>query len=503
MGRNLSMKPEIFRFPRGLFWGYVFITLVLFAPIVMALLGVRDDKGQVVPIVVIIICSLVGTGAGIAATWLGRKYILVNEDGLFWCDLGPEQSMRWDEIADYFISLNQQGHRIYTIKSVHGRQLNTDAMLRDHRRLLELIALHATSAKASSWLIQSTAGTVSGKQLFSYSQKSYLSFLWQQITPVAVLLTGTLLLFLFFDIRTTWFAQLFFALMSYGASVCTWRAIREARLHLGTRIEVDEHTLTFVRSNGDEKTIRWSDIASVHVRMVGLSQRHELRTTEDQFHIFESLEHGIRFRQLLHHYCPLIITRNTPSGDALIPTEKQDGKRVFHYQTRSNRRLLGALLGCALLPLWATVYVWNTYRQAPDTDMPSVSLATPLTLVGLLFFGWVWAFWRYKSTRLILDTEGITQIALRGKPRITYNEITWLGADEWFFVGTEKEKRPIRWNASISDADQLRQELEMRTGLAFNKDRVTPSPKLVEKVQNPAEEPNDVQQKLKGGYTGR
>ncbi len=111
--------------------------------------------------------------------------------------------------------------------------------------------------------------------------------------------------------------------------------------------------------------------------------------------------------------------------------------------------------------------------------------------------------------------RGITQINLLSQIHVGYEDIIGLQASEGYYsLETKDGHRPIHWSTSIADTDELREELETHTGLRFIRSEFVQASvhqkksegcltELVEKVQNPAEEPNDVQQQLKGGYTGR
>jgi hypothetical protein len=463
-------------------------------PAVMAHLEVRDTRGELPPLAVTVICTLMSAAMGAWGLWMGRKRILVEERGLCWRGLGREQKARWEEIDDYFITTDQQGFRTNFVTLADGRVLKFDRHFANFRRLEITIARRATNAKPSGWLIRSKAGTVTDKLVCTYTEKQRRNIFAQVIIlPVFFCLIGLALPLLPDENghHLGWVWASFGLIPATIFGLFAYTTCREHERRQGERFEADEHGFAFFSPDGSATLVPWPEVRNLRFSSAGLVPKWILETREAAFPIFSTLENHQMLLSLARNHCEFLVLTRRLTRDSLIPTEKTDGKRTFHYRTRSNRVLLGVLLALTIFPLWIASGLIQTDHRYPDSDMPPSPIWLPLTMAALLVLWWSGALWRYKVRRLILDAEGVIQVNLFGQVRVGYEEITRLiGESENYYLETAEGYRPIRWGANIADAHALREELEARTGLRIRTDSLA---ELVEKVQNPAEETDQVQ----------
>ena len=445
--------------------------------------------------------------------WLWRERIVADADGLRWRQTGKEKITIWEQVEDYFITLSRHGSsvsRLFVVKFADGRTLKFDRNFGEFSRLQKIISDRAVNAKAKGWLIRSKEGTLSGKIVGTYSEKKHRARLW--------LYSLTLLLFLGMGIGVFFTSEdsskagvivttlLFWPITIGGFGWIVAIAVQKERQHLGERLEADEAGFTFFRADGDGARVGWGDVDFIRSGSSGgILSHYSFLTDSGSYTILETMENSGAIRAMAHQYAPqaIIVTQSAPARDALAPTEKTDGKRTFHYRTRSNRSLLATgLISTLLIPAVGGYVRWMELTKRIDVEAlgdayPNSPVNGLFVFWGVLFAGWAYGLWRYKSAQLVLDGEGITSYGLRGVKRIGYEEIARLGAGETFFVETHDGRRPVKWFPSIADVHELRLELEKRTGLRFL------SAEGVEQAENPAEQPDQIQQKLERGHAGR
>lgn len=71
--------------------------------------------------------------------------------------------------------------------------------------------------------------------------------------------------------------------------------------------------------------------------------------------------------------------------------------------------------------------------------------------------------WSYKTERIIMDRESVTQIKCRGQVRVFFEEIKEIESSSGMdTLVTHSGERPIRWRHSLANVAELRQEIERR-----------------------------------------
>lgn len=509
------MKPEVFRLSGGLRW-LIAVTLGAIIGISLAALCGLMEASRGVPMpwaMRLQIPAFLGTPCAIGILGAWRSRIVADERGLRWRGLGGEKVVTWDQVEDYFITFSRFGQsasRTYIVRFRNGRKISFDYSLEEFRFLEKIIAERATNAKAKGWLIRSKEGTLSGKIVAAYTEKEHRKNFWIVVATVALCGLGGALFPTLTDKSgahpPSWSGVVFVAV---GLFIATFgiRSQRFCRGFLGQRVEADERGFTLFLPSGESRQCSWRQINSVSpLRQMrfkdGSPIGWSLETDTETFAFLLDMKNGHLLAAMIRQYAPqaFALTQPAPARDALAPTEKTDGKRTFHYRTRYNRALLSIALGFALA-IWALggYFFWRNSHQTPEElEIPFRFPDTLLFWMGGFFFVlWLWSLWRYKSARLVLDGEVVTQYGLRGVQRVGYEEIGRLGIAETLFLETHDGRRPIQWFLNIADAHELRLELEKRTGLRFL------SAETVEQAENPPKQPDDVQQKLEGGHAGR
>ncbi|WP_395093778.1 hypothetical protein [Armatimonas sp.] len=337
--------------------------------------------------------------------WAYRATVVTNENGLRWRHFGGWQEARWDEIEDYFIVSGEKGSgRTNYLRFQDGRTLQLSLTLwSDQAALLALVAQKATHAKPSGWLLRGKEGTITGQHAFRYKSK-------------------------------------------------------KRREHF----EADEQSVTYF----DGHTLHsaaWSDVLALHDPQVVFQRSVYTLETRDWGASFTSaLKEHTLLRAMVRQYAPhLSIARlRIPPRELLVPTERDGGKRIFHYQTRTNRRTVGLWL-CTGLVWWVLAgLVWWVLRGLEFEDDNRTVFAL-LALGGASLFTWVVALWSYKAERIIVDRESVTQVRVQWQRRVFFEQIkeieTGLERDT---VVTHNGERPISWRHSLANVVELREEIE-------------------------------------------
>lgn len=408
----------------------------------------------------------IGLPAGLLWLFWRRARIVADENGLRWRRMrGPWQSARWDEVSDYFLTADA----IAVVRFDDGYTLQIGGEWPEREQLKAHIAERATAARVQGWLVRSlSAGTVTGTHTFTYSEQGPRKrWLTAHIgaTLLAVMAVGTLFLMRFVaqqkgDALVTEALVLLLLLPLCFLAMAIWifgdthRVVKDlkARLARGERIEADEQAVTFW-SKGEPHRVAWS----------------ALTVGQQPFTYTSALSDRLLFEAMRAQYAPQLQgerPRRKRQNGALRSTEWSEGKRTFHYQTRTNREHLGIL---ALIPLSCGLAAGLFFLTWYHSDLPWATLpAWILWFLGLLLgatvLPWALALWRYKRTRLVLDRESVTL----GKQRVFFNEIARVGRDDALvphYIETHEGRRPIRWTDALADQDGLVAEIERRRGV--------------------------------------
>ncbi|MGC4046827.1 MAG: hypothetical protein QM758_23785 [Armatimonas sp.] len=433
--------------------------------------------------------------------WIWRERITVSNTGLRWRRLGREQQASWDDVEDFYFYVTTQHARISTVRLRDGRTLQFDSSYSDGHRLRRLIAERATMAQAKGWLVRGKAGVPVGKVVFRYTEKRRRVGYWIQMGPALLFLSMGLALPLIPNkdgSHASWPLALVGIVPALAFGIMGGRAIREMVRRKDESYEASESGFVFSEGKGSSHFVPWNEVRALR-RISGALTQWRMETNDDTYVFLDSLENASTLLGLVRHHGAFIeLNTNEPQSkrDALVPTEKTEGKRVFHYRTRTNRHLLGVSLIMAALPLGAIgclIYLQSSFSG----ELDRLPIPHMLVLTGLLLAGWAWGFRCYKCTQIVLDAETLTQVGLRGSKRVALSDIRRLGYSTGFFIETADGRRPICWNSSLADEPELRSILEQKTGLRFV------STELVEKVHNPAEETDDVEQQLERRHARR
>ena len=326
-----------------------------------------------------------------------RSTVIADATGLRWRFLGRWQSALWEDVEDYFFLLPAH-NRTNCIRFRDGRLLELPvAFWGDQTALVAIIAQNATSAKPSGWLLRGREGTITGSRVFSFKGKRRPEYFETDEQGVG-----------YFDGHTHHHAVWSEVLglhdprENFGRGVCT----------------LDTET--------------WS--ASAH-----LTDRELFKATVRQYAPQAS--------------CGRV---RTPQNELLIPTERSEGKRTCHYQTRANRRTLAGSL------CFVSIYLLLPVSSLLVRDR-FVSVGSAICflfgIVGLL--AWGRALWQYKTEKIIIDQESVIWQCRGKQTRVFFEEIkeisTFVSSDS---LTTHNGERPISWRHSLANVAELRAEIE-------------------------------------------
>lgn len=336
--------------------------------------------------------------------WAYRATVVTNENGLCWRGVGGWQSAHWDEVEDYFFSISRNdGRPVSWLRFRDGRTLRlSESFWSEQTAFRALVAARATHAKPSGWLLRGKEGTITGRHRFAYKSKKRPEF-----------------------------------------------------------FEADEQSLTYF----DGHTLHhaaWSDMLALHDPQVVFQRSvYMLETREWCAQFSSALNEHTLLRAMVRQYAPHISVARLriPPRELLVPTERDGGKRIFHYQTRANRRAAGFWLGAGLFFLALGGLTWWVLNRLEFKDTRTVGAL--LALGGLSLVTWAATLWSYKVERIIVDRESVTQVRIRGQRRVFFEEIKEIetGQDRDTLV-TYSDERPISWRHSLANVAELRAEIE-------------------------------------------
>lgn len=378
------------------------VVLFLYWLGIALLFAFSKDAGPVELILILTFITLL-PALGIAL-WVARARLVAGDDGLRWRHFGRWHAARWDEIDDYFFLAGKHGLRATDcLRLRDGRKLDLSLILwGDQSEFLALVTEKATQAKPSGWLLRGKEGTITGRHVFTYKNPK----------------------------RTE-------------------------------RFEADEQGVRYF----DGHTLyeaAWSKVLALHDPQVVFQRNVLTLDTRDWSASFSSAlkDHNL-LRAMIRQYAPQIsVSRlRTPPRELLVPTERDNGKRSFHYQTRTNRHTLSLLISTGLAFLGAIPAIYFTLRHY-DTETGS-GLYIFLGLLGsMVILAWAVAFWSYKAERIVVDRESVTWVRLRGEQRVFFEEIQAIETSlERDTLVTRSGERPIRWRHSLANVAELRDEI--------------------------------------------
>jgi len=361
-----------------------------------------------------LLASLLFTAALTLFFWCASAVVLADENGLRWRNFGRWQSACWEEVEDYFFTISkndgqpvswlQDGQPVSWLRFRDGRTLClSESSWSDQTAFRALVVERATQAKPSGWLLRGKEGTITGRHVFAYKKR-----------------------------------------LDY------FEADESGIWHF------DGHTL---------HSAAWSDVLTLHDPQDIFRRLPATLETKDWSATFSwQLKDNALLREMVRQYAPhaSFLRLRTPGSELLMPTERSDGQRIFHYQTRTSRRSLGALLFVGLVFLGAALGLFLFTRQVLP-ELASFVIREPLFwgLVSLLC--WTLQLWGYKTERIIVDRESVTQVKRRGQVRVFFEEIKEIESSSGMdTLVTHSGERLIRWRHSLANVAELRQEIERR-----------------------------------------
>lgn len=351
--------------------------------------------------------SLLFTAALTLFFWCVSGVVLADENGLRWRNFGRWQSACWEEIDDYFFTISQNdGQPVSWLRFRDGQTLRLpESIWSDQTAFRALVVERATQAKPSGWLLRGKEGTITGRYVFAYKK------------------------------RPDYF-------------------------------EADEQGVHYFNGHTHHEAA-WSDVLALHDPQDIFRRLPATLETKDWSATFSpALRNHALLRAMVRQYAPHVssLRLRPPSQELLMPTERSDGQRIFHYQTRASRRYLGTLLFIGLSFLGAALGLYLFTRQALP-ELTSFVIWEPIFWGVMSLLTWAVGLWGYKIERIIVDRESVTQIKRRGQMRVFFEEIKEIevssGTDS---LVTHSGERPIRWRHSLANVAELRQEIGARIG---------------------------------------
>lgn len=335
--------------------------------------------------------------------WAARAVVVAGAEGLRWRFLGCWHTAAWEEINDYFLCLNQsEGRPASWIRFRDGRVLRlSESSWSEQSAFRARVAERASNAKPSGWLLRGKEGTITGRHVFRYKKR----------------------------------AEYF---------------------------EADAHGIVYFDGHTQHEAA-WSEVISLHTSDdIFRRSQSTLETPEWSASFSAALRGNALLCAMVRQYAPHASRARlrTPRQELLVSTERNDGTRIFHYQTRTNRRALRFWFMNGMVFLGFTVGLF-LYTQQALPELRDIACLGPLLYGMLCFLGWGLGLWHYKVERIVVDRESVTQYKRFRTTRLFFEEIKELAHSPYGdALVTHTGERPISWSHSLANVAELRQEIE-------------------------------------------
>ncbi len=415
-----------------------------------------------------------------AIAWARRGAIIADETGLRWRGLGAWKSANWGEVRDYSVGQSQKSSSVTItpafIETSAGR-IKFSSQWTNAKPLQKAIKRHATSAAPQEWEMIGTRPCDPWPRVFGYNTfsnrwsprlllKLLLMFVVYVLVKPALGLTGLVALIGWRMTLTT--AALYLVLtlpLAIMLLVFPLREYQAVQKRMGQRITLSPDGLIF--EDGMRRIdARWEEITGYGIVGTG---KYVVETGSGAFDFLGSVANSLLLRENVRQYAvqsadtewKARVDAEALGGEAARWSSGQVGigARVFHYQTRSYRMMLGGGLSIFLLG-WglgiATALGWLPGGNPPP---PTVSIFGSVLSIALFLYGWR----LYWHCGVHLDEDGLTQFTPLWQTRILWTQISdFYLADGSAGTVEGRDGRRIQFSSMIVGREELMAEIARR-----------------------------------------
>ena len=416
------------------------------------------------------------------AAWLLRAQVVADANGLRWRMMGLWHTVTWDEVTDYYEVLvpGKPSKRRLVLETRQGRlSLSRDTWGKGIEAICTPIEQSAALAKTKQWELYGTRLQDEWPRVFRYDTFSNRWSPW--------LVMGCLLLCMASMTSSKWgrllndpgwvWNVLALGIVFLMFAPLFWLALyslRTVRPRLSQRITATMEGLVY-----EERDTRiqasWAEVASYGAIAVmgskaGIASTTYTITTQNGSITFNhAITDVFLLREIISRYARNAVGSEwrLPHDDVLGGTDARwtggyegVGERIYHYRTRTSRAFLwypSALAGAtgvlaALTPLGLAQMPWSP--------------ALVLTLLSC------WGWWRYRTARIQLDGNGITQYTIFGPRHLRWDQIerfSTSGDETIKFGNVAGAGTRIRFWMGIADVETLKDEIARRATHSRNR----------------------------------
>lgn len=461
--------------------GYAASSLFVLGALVF--LTTPDGKHQAPPLWVrLSIAGVFLLCAVLSICWERVRHITANEEGIIWRNLFRERRARWDEVTDYYETLDTQnhGHLLAVVRTNAGcLRINHSGQWKNSEALRGMIQRYATAAKANEWGFEGTRLCDPWPRTFRYSRTAlrwqaraagvlgavYLpvttTLLWQGIHQDFSIL-GLRIVILIFCLAVLITSSLGIALILFSQN-----AAGVLRRYGGESLDVTPQGFTFT-SGSKTTSALWLDVGDYYIAaeyVLSLRGADETQITWSGW-----ISESWLLARIVERYAPRLASvresgsgwRHDSSSAALhsgANTVTVYGGKVFRYRNAGTRSVLvGATFLAAMVGLISSLISFlGLNSQSDGSDLSRFASVTGIALL----YGW----WRYFVGGIEIDDFWITQRTLFGRRRFAWISVSDFknGCDTYLVYGPKDV--PIIFYGSMTQYRELKAEIERRAPL--------------------------------------
>lgn len=368
-----------------------------------------------------------------------REYVRADSVGLHrkrW--RGPEHFFAWEDVADYYTLSHQRtvatpNSRLGfqgTVVGSDGTRLTFSREWSHTKLLAEYIKARAINAKAHDWTMRGARPYDNWTRTFHYKTADNCIAPWFLsaflVGGTITLTTRTYLSSLPLVPAVGWgyciISTLLVCLLLLVPAILVSIALipnAELRARMRQKITLTEDGLT-LSENDNEVFVEWEQIAAARITPTQRKRPsvYLLETDACTIDFTPRISQSLLLLNAILYNAPRVKEWRLPEDNNVLPTPHVTASNVFvhHYQTRTNR--LWIILGWSLPSAAA---ITTLMEWAVDVELRVLPLLMGFTAVFAL--PTLWAGWRYKTTRIERDVDGLTFHTAFGVRHLLWSQV--------------------------------------------------------------------------------
>ena len=421
----------------------------------------------------------------VSVWWVVKTKVVVDDNGLTYCDWREKVQLRWGDIGDYYFKKRDKFSVAHF--EAQGRVFVLNHMLAQNDVLQQTIREKATASRAKTWELHGTRTFDEWPRVFRYKDgngfllvlaaigittlllalqlskaatNGGFSSIWQNI---ALLMNGFSI-----PLRIAFILTLLFSCgaMPFLIVATRWPQIKAGRAYLQQMVSADLRGLTF-QSPQEHTPIAWDRVLDYYLDPVAGTLQNADRcvvvTERGEWTFLSTIVEGYTLREIIKTYA----TNAKPKDWAYKPGYDRDnlktpgqfqakaGTKVFHFRTRTARAIL---LLFTIVIAFVPVSVLFGGKFKTNADFFGLAVFLFPIAVGVVT-GWL----GYFKTHFVLDERGIATRGWRKSRFIAWTEIeSYQAGSDGYFLEIRTAQKTIRFLRMFSDMSDFKHEVQNR-----------------------------------------